>query len=222
MSNVLNKLKSKAGLINAIGAFLYALLFAIVAIGRGTTSGGFMPVFAGIIIMIVGSALIAGVGLFTLLKKQAVAKLLYTVLVCYWILATAQNLLWMGGNAVEEMPGELVVGSIFAFISGLILLSVIALLVLSVLLKKKQMVLFAIFGILGFVTFMLVSGIILLVAYGKYHGSWAEGLSIAADYFVAPIVISIGALYFYGDFVELPEKVKESPKEEAQKNEETK
>ena len=220
MNSILNKLKSKAGLINAIGAFLYALLFAIVAIGRGTTSGGFMPVFAGIIIMFVGSALIAGVGLFILLKKQAVAKLLYTVLVCYWILSTTQNLLWMGGNVIEDMPGELITGSIFAFISAIMLLCVIVFLVLSVLLKKKQFVSFAVFGILGFITFMLISGIILLVAYSKNHNSWAECLSVAADYFLAPIVISLGALYFYGDFVELLEKAKETPKEETEKNEE--
>ena len=202
MNKIIHMVRKIGKLVIIILSFTYAALFSICAIGRGATQGQFMPVLASLILMGVGTAAIASVGLLLLLKKEVPAKLIFAALGIYWVIYSVQDNILMADNMVKEMPGVLVAASVFGFIIGLLLLGVSILLVLYYAFSKtprmnKKPFLIISLSVLGTIlVFSMVKAIILAIAYGKY-GGWVSILSAIADGFIAPPLLIIGYLYFF-------------------------
>ena len=199
MEKFFNILLKPAKWILVIGSFVYATWFAVQT--AGSISGTFMSVVCNLIILIVGSALLFSVPVLILLKKVDMAKIAFFILAGYWLISTARSMFGYAETyCIEDAPGAAVAGGVFAFITGLCLVGVLALIVLEFVAKKAFFRLFAFFAMFGVILFALLTGILLfagLVEYSDYLG-WAHVANLLVEYLLVPAIVCFGCLFFLG------------------------
>lgn len=198
MKEKLTKMRGVFRLVYIIGAFLFAGLFALAAIGRGAAAGQFMPVLGGIIIMSVGALAVASVPILMLLNKEDIAKIIFSVLAGYWVISTGRGYIEYCQMAVEGATGLQVTVGIFGFLTGLTMLAMVAFLVLYLALGKKEIYLrIGFFLLLGTVVMAFITGILYLVLLGQVKADWSNFVAGINDSFIAPILVATGFVYFY-------------------------
>ena len=199
MEKFFNILLKPAKWILVIGSFVYATWFAVHS--AGSINGTFMSVASNLLILIVGSALLFFVPVLILLKKEDMAKIAFFILAGYWLISTTLNMFGYAQTyCVEGAPGAAVVGGVFAFITALCLVGVLALIVLEFVFKKAFFRLLAFFAMLGVILFALLTGILLfagLVEYSDFLG-WAYVVNLLVEYLLVPAIVCFGCLYFLG------------------------
>lgn len=211
MKELLKAIKGPSRIIYMVGATIYALLFAVIAIGNGATGGQFMPVFAGLIIMAAGIIAIGSVPLLMLLKKEDAAKIIFVVLAGYWLVSQAQARIGMAGGIVDGVDGTAVTGYVFGFISGIMLLIIgILVIVYTIFSKKRGLMGVAFWIMLSFVLVAMITGIIILIAQAKAKANWAAIMDTVAEGFIVPTVVVFGYIYFFAN----PNEIKGEDKEE--------
>lgn len=217
MNKLFNALLKPAKLIFVIGAFVFAGWFAVSK--AGSMSGSFMSVMTNLILLIVGTALLAAAPIFILIKKENLAKIAFCILVGYWVLSEVQNLFLMaevytysGSDGLEITMG------IFAFLFGLALLGVLALVILEFALKKPifRFINYLVFA--GVVLFAFVYGLLAFIHCCNYNLGWVSAVDLFIGNIILPTIIFFGCLFFFGA-PEVPEKaapakVEEKPAEE--------
>ena len=203
----------------SIGTLAYAALLVLYSLFKGFTIGQFFPILASFVIAVIGFLAIMMVPLFIFIKKEQIAKIIYLVLAGYYILSQLQARMLAGSNFIEEADKNLISYSIISFIIGFLLLAVIAFVVLSFAIKKKEQLLSHFILITGVLIIVLamVSGVNLIISQNENYATTADILETAANSFVLPSVLLLGYIYFfYGkkeDEPELPKVEEEQQKE---------
>lgn len=200
INKLIDFLKKPARLILIIGSFLYLLLFVLINTEFGDT---FFSVFGGITILITGVVALAVTPVFLLLKKDNIAKIVFTFLAGYWLISTILSSIGAGNNFEPDGDALFNTASIFTFILGLTLLAAVVLFILSVILKNNVLRLIAFIVVLAVIAVALLSGIFWLAMYGKYAAEYdynvpfQQVVNIIANYFILPPLVCIGAIEFY-------------------------
>ena len=193
-----SKTHNVSRLIYIIGAFLFAVLFAVSTMGDASANSQFMPVVGGLVIMVAGTAAICSVPVLLLFKKDEAAKIIFTLLVGYWIVSQGLNYLSYSQFAVDGAPGIYVAAGIFGFLAGLALVALVVFIILHFVLGKKPIFLkVAFFILLGVVGLIVLTGILMIIAQGKYDAGWSAILSTVAYSFVASFLVLVGYVHFY-------------------------
>ena len=199
MNNFFKALSKPAKWILVIGSLVYATWFAVQT--AGSIQGTFMSVASNLIILVVGSALLFSVPILILVKKVDMAKIAFLILAGYWLISTTRSMFnYAETYCVEGAPGAAIAGGIFAFLTGLCLVGVIALIVLELVAKKPGLRLFAFFAFFGVILFALLTGILLfasLVEASDYIG-WARVANLLVEYLLVPTIVCFGVLFFLG------------------------
>ena len=199
MEKFFNILLKPAKWILVIGSFVYATWFAVHS--AGSITGTFMSVVSNLLILIVGSALLFSVPVLILLKKEDMAKIAFFILAGYWLISTTLNMFGYAQTyCIEGAPGAASVGGVFAFITALCLVGVLALIVLEFVFKKAFFRLLAFFAMLGVILFALLTGVLLfagLVEYSDFLG-WTYVVNLLVEYLLVPAIVCFGCLYFLG------------------------
>lgn len=197
MEKFFNQLAKPAKLVYVIGAFLYALLFAILtAAGIG---GTFMSVTTNLIILIVGTALLVAAPIFILLDKNEPAKVVFLILLGYFVLSNILNYFGLAeARVVKDADGGVIAQGIFDFLLGLALASILVLIALEFMFKKPIFRFVAFFIMLGIILVALVTFIIALVNCIRFEAGWTGYLNIIMLYLLPAPVLFFGYLYFFG------------------------
>lgn len=198
MDKFFNALLKPAKWILVIGSFVYGAWFAVQT--AGSIQGTFMSIVSNLIILIVGCALLFSVPVLILLKKEEMAKIAFFILAGYWLISTTRSMFGYAETyCIEGAPGAAIAGGIFAFLTGLCLVGVIALIVLEFVSKKPALRLFAFFAMFGVILFGLLTGILLFAAFldiGYYP--WTYTANMFVEYLLVPALVCFGCLYFLG------------------------
>ena len=199
MGKFFNTLLKPAKWILIIGSLVYATWFVVQT--AGSITGTFMGVVCNLIILIVGAALLFSVPILVLFKKNDMAKIAFFILAGYWIISTTRSMFGYAINyCIEGAPGAAIAGGVFAFITGLCLVGVLALIIVEFVAKKPALRLFAFFAFFGVILFALLTGILLfagLVEASEYLG-WARVANLLVEYLLVPTTVCFGVLYFFG------------------------
>lgn len=199
MEKFFNILLKPAKWILIIGSLVYSTWFAVQT--AGSINGTFMSVVCNIIVLVVGSALLFSVPLLVLFKKEDMAKIAFFILAGYWLISTTRSMFGYAQTyCIEGAPGAAIAGGIFAFLTGLCLVGVLALIIVEFVAKKAGLRLFAFFAFFGVILFALLTGILLfasLVEASDYIG-WAYVANLLVEYLLVPTVVCFGVLYFMG------------------------
>ena len=196
MDKFFNSLSKPAKWIFVIGGFFYATWFAITQ--ATAIDGQFVSVISRMIIMIVGSALLIGAPLFILLKKDDIAKMLFLLLLGYWVLNQAQTWLSHAETFTTSRDGLAVASGIFLFIAGLGLVAIIVLIALELLLKAKFLRFISFLIMLGVIVTGFIGGLLIAIYAGKMDVFWPRGMDFLVSYMILPTIICFGYLYFFG------------------------
>ena len=198
MEKFFNALLKPAKWILVIGSLVYATWFAVQT--AGSINGTFMSVVSNLLILIVGSALLFSVPLLIIFKKEDMAKIAFFILAGYWLISTTRSMFGYAETYAELEDGLAITAGIFAFITALCLVGVLALIVLEFVFKKAFFRLFAFFAMFGVILFALLTGILLfagLVEYSEFLG-WAYVVNLFVEYLLVPAIVCFGCLYFLG------------------------
>ena len=182
-----------------IGSFVYATWFAVQT--AGSINGTFMSVVSNLLILIVGSALLFSVPVLILLKKEDMAKIAFFILAGYWLISTALSMFGYAQTyCIEDASGAAIAGGVFAFITALCLVGVLALIVLEFVAKKAFFRLFAFFAMFGVILFALLTGILLFASTveGIEFFGWPNVVNLLVEYLLVPAIVCFGCLYFLG------------------------
>ena len=182
-----------------IGSLVYATWFAVHS--AGSINGTFMSVVSNLLILIVGSALLFSVPLLIIFKKVDMAKIAFFILAGYWLISTTLTMFGYAQTYTQlEGSGAAITGGIFAFITALCLVGVLALIVLEFVIKKPALRLFTFFVMFGVILFALLTGILLFAVHAKYDISenWAFTANLLVEYLLVPVIVCFGCLFFLG------------------------
>ena len=197
MEKFFNVLLKPAKWILVIGSLVYATWFAVQT--AGSINGTFMSVTSHLIILVVGSALLFSVPLLIIFKKIDMAKIAFFILAGYWIISTTRTMFGYAETyCVEGAPAAAIVGGIFAFLTALCLVGVLALIIIEFVAKKPALRLFAFFAFFGVILFALLTGILLFVTLVDSYMSWAYTANLLVEYLLVPTIVCFGCLYFLG------------------------
>jgi len=197
MNKIFEILAKPAKLVLIIGGLVYALWFAVMT--GMSIDGEFMNVLTNIIILFVGTALIAIPPVMLLLKKDELAKLFFVFLVGFWILSTPTQFFALAdayASAGEFFP---VFVSIFLLAIGLAVLGVLVLIILEIILGLKF--LRPIINLVALIAVIacIVTAILFMILCGIYDAPWIFYVDTALmDMMVLPTVVGFGCLYFFG------------------------
>ena len=197
MEKFLNSLTKPAKWVLIIGGLFYAVWYAI---GRGMSmEGSFMSVVGNILLLFVGTALIAIPPILVLFNKKELAKTVFLILVGYWLLTSIQNWLFNADlYCSNNDDGLAVVTGIFFFIGALGLLGILILIALEIGLKKPGFRFFAFLAILGVIVFAFFAGLFAFIEAIRYDWGWARVVDQLVEYILLPVVVCFGYLYFFG------------------------
>lgn len=180
-----------------IGGFIYAVWYAI---GRGASMDGeFMSVLVNLILLIVGTALLVTVPILVLLNKNDMAKIVFLILVGYWLLSSIQS-----HYAQAEMfcsnteDGVAITGGVFFFLAASSLLAVLVFIVLEFALKKPAMRFFAFIVMLAVIGLSFLAGLFYFIEAVRYEWGWYSSINPWIEYMLLPIVVCFGYLFFSG------------------------
>lgn len=180
-----------------IGSLVYAVWFAVE--NAGSIDGSFMSVVCRLIVLIVGTTLLVAVPILLLIKKDEMAKIAFLILAGYWLLSTTRSMFSYAETYTSFTNEALaVVGGVFAFIAGLCLVGVLALVVLEFALKKPTLRLFSFFVMFGVILFCFLAGLFLFILYAKMNATWTLTASFLVENLLVPALVCFGCLYFLG------------------------
>ena len=198
MNKFFQTLAKPARLIFVICAIAYSVWFAV-RTGSGI-GGGFMSTVTNIIVLFVGAALLVSVPILLLLKKDDQAKVVFLVLVGYWLISSILE--WFGYAqmfAVDGADGLTIVTGIFYFISGLGLVGLLVLIALEFALKNSLFRFIAFLVLLGVVAFAFLNSIFVIINVAKYEiYPWAGEVDMVLALIFVPIMVFFGYLTFFG------------------------
>ena len=198
MEKFFNILLKPAKWILVIGSLVYATWFAVQT--AGSINGTFMSVVSNLLILIVGSALLFSVPVLILLKKEDMAKIAFFILAGYWLISTTRAMFGYAETYTELNDGLAVTGGVFAFITALCLVGVLALIVLEFVVKKPALRLFTFFAVLGVILFAFLTGLLLFILHAANDSpyGWAYTANLLVEYLLVPVIVCFGCLYFLG------------------------
>lgn len=197
MEKFFNILLKPAKWILVIGSLVYATWFAVST--AGSIQGTFMSVTSHLLILIVGSALLFSVPLLILFKKIDMAKIAFFILAGYWLISTTRSMFSYAETFADpDFDGLAITAGIFAFIAGLCLIGVLALIVLEFVIKKPALRLFTFFVMLGVILFCFLTGLFLFIYYTKWNAPWTSSVDMLIDGLLVPTLVCFGCLYFLG------------------------
>lgn len=227
LDRLFGTLRKPAKLITIIG-LLIVVVFSIVY-RVGNFGGGFIPVFANILIIILESVLFGAVSLLLFIKKDNYAKNAFIVLFAYWIIFSLYSCLNDARYADKTMDGTIVVFGIFRFLTVLLIINAAIFYIIA---NAKKNHLFENLALDIFATsyiFYIVSFILGIVS-NNGGLKWNDYFSIINSYLLLPAVMFFAVLFFFpaqnNDLLNNDENKKEtnessepSEKQEENKNE---
>ena len=188
-----SKLQTPLKFILLIGSLVYFTLILICSFGG--MGDNFFSVVANTIISVLTLGALASIPLFLLLKKERIARIIFTLLSGYWLISRSRDLLSMAFNFDAKGDGLFNTISIFGFFYGLALASCFVLIILGYILKKDVFKTIVWFILAGAIVFAYVLGILMLIMYSNFDAGWTTYVNLIALYFIHPILIPVGCLY---------------------------
>lgn len=179
-----------------IGGFIYAVWYAV---GRGANMDGeFMSVIVNLILLVVGTALLVATPILVILKKNDMAKIVFLILVGYWLLTSIQSYYGMAEAFCSANDGVAITGGIFFFLAASSLLAVLVFIVLEFALKKPAMRFFAFIVMLAVIVLAFLAGIFYFIQAVRFEAGWYQYIDPWIEYMLLPIVVCFGYLFFSG------------------------
>ena len=180
-----------------IGGFIYALWYAI---SRGASmDGSFMSVLVNLILLIVGTALLVAVPILVLLKKDDMAKIVFLILVGYWLLTSIQSYYAAAEGFCDAQDDAVaIIAGIFFFLAASCLLAVLVFIVLEFALKKPAMRFFAFIVLLALIVLAFLAGLFYFIEAVRFEWGWRQYIDPWIEYMLLPIVVCFGYLFFSG------------------------
>lgn len=205
MNKVFAALSKPAKWIYMFGSFAYALLYVIaylISAGNNGTMNSFFPAISVILIVLLAIILIPAAGVLILLKQEKIAKIVFMVLGDFAVLSYVFN----GLNEVQNWADPQIVQNaelwntciVFNFFFALSLLAVIVLIIISVILKKKLLQTIAFFAFLGVMLLAFLTGVFYTINGGVVDVGFAIMTQIILEFFIQPVLLVFGYLYFFG------------------------
>lgn len=200
MDKVFQALVKPAKWVLIIGGFFYTVWFAIEhAVGFGNS---FVSVFTGLLILFVGTALLAATPVLVLFKKDNIAKLFFLFLLGYWVLISIQSWFSYADVFTSLNNGLAITSGIFSLLAGLGLVAIIVLTVLEYVLKKPCFRFISLLVMFGVILIGFVAGLLLFIYAAINQAVWPNGISLFVEFLILPTIICFGYIYFFG----IPEK----------------
>ena len=196
MGKLFNALLKPAKWILVIGSLVYATWFAVQT--AGSINGTFMSVVSHLLILIVGSALLFSVPLLIIFKKEDMAKIAFFILAGYWLISTTRTMFSYAETYTGLEDGLPITAGIFAFITALCLVGILALIVLEFVVKKPALRLFTFFVMFGVILFCFLTGLLLFIYYVKWDAPWTVSADLFVESLLVPTIVCFGCLYFLG------------------------
>jgi len=198
MKKLFEILSKPAKWIFVVCAFLIAIAFAVAKaqlIGPGFNAG-FTAGFGALVVMIVGTLLLAVCPVLILLKRDAEAKAIFLLLLVYWLIQYAQRCFDYGALAAtrDAIP---VLAGIFSFLVALCLVAVLVLVVIEFALKKNFLRFFAFLVLMAAIVLGLFAGIFLFIL-GIQAKNWQEALHGVLVVLGYTVTVFFGYMYFFG------------------------
>lgn len=180
-----------------VGGFIYATWYAVNT--ASGINGNFMNVIVHLILLFVGTALLVAVPILVLLKKDEMAKIVFLILVGYWLLSSIVGEYRLASALCDltDDAGAITEG-IFMFIAGSCLLAVLVFIVLEFALKKPMMRFFAFLVFIIVIFFSFLAGLFAFINAIRWNAAWQSVINPWIEYMLLPIVVCFGYLYFSG------------------------
>ena len=179
-----------------IGGFIYAVWYAI---GRGANMDGqFMSVLVNLILLVVGTALLAATPVLVILKKNDMAKIVFLILVGYWLLSSIQSYYGFADVFCSVNDGVSITSGVFFFLAASCLLAVLVFIVLEFALKKQGMRFFAFIVMLALIVLAFLAGLFYFIQAVRVEAGWYQYINPWVEYMLLPVVVCFGYLYFSG------------------------
>lgn len=197
MNKFFESLAKPAKWVLIIGGFIYSLWYAI---GRGASmNGNFMTVLVNLILLFVGTTLLVAVPILVLLKKNEMAKIVFLILVGYWLLTSIQSYYGLADTFCDARDDAVaIITGILFFIAASCLLAVLVLIILEFALKKPGLRFFAFIVMLILIFFAFLAGLFYFVEAVRVNAGWYRCIEPWVEYLLLPIVVCFGYLYFSG------------------------
>lgn len=195
MEKFFNSISKPARLIFIIFGYICTGLYAILT---GVSFGGtFFAVVSSLVLFVVGVALLAGAPILTLFGRKDAAKVVYLLLLGYWLLSTTLNLFGAASGAFTNN----VVSNIIIIISFTIAIGLTGMLVFAALdffFKKSGIKFIAVLLFFVAVAALFVLFIFHLINLIQNDANWPSYLSILLTDVAYPVALFFGYLYFFG------------------------
>lgn len=196
MKKIFDLLLKPARMVLLIGSFVFAAWFVVST--AGYISGGFISVMSSLILMMVGAIVLCAVPVCLLIKKEDIAKIVFFILVSYWLLSTIQSVFNTASWLTEFGDGLSITAGIFLFFATIGLVGVLALIVLNFILKKPFFRLLAWYVFFGVVGFAFIGGLLQFIYYIVEEWDWVSIIDVFVNMLLVPSLIGFGVLYFVG------------------------
>ena len=196
MEKFFQSLSKPARLIFIICGFVCTALFTIF---NGASFGGtFFSVVASLIILIVGAALLVGAPLLTLFNKKEAAKVVYLILLGYWLITIVQTLFFASSGSLNNRDAVDIIIIIISFSIALALVGVLVFAALEFFFKNKAFRFIAVFLFFIAVAAMLVLYVFHLVDCIQANAGWTSYFVDIFSDIACPVALLFGYLYFFG------------------------
>ena len=193
MDKFFKKLVGPAKWILIIGGFVFAALWSL---SNVSFNGDFLPVLSSSIIALVGLFVLCVVPFMLIVKKDEIAKMVFLVLVGYWLISGILANFGHAGFASEGSPWYAVVYGVLGFIYGSLMLAILVFIVLSLITKKPLFRQLVGLGLLALIATGILVYIFGVITAAKADWGWDVHLYLIADYIVSPILVLCGSLVF--------------------------
>ncbi len=196
MEKIFSALAKPAKLIFIIGGFVYALWFAIQT--GLSINGSFTNVLANIVILFVGTGLLIIPPLFLLLKKEELAKIIFVLLLGYWVLSAPTEFFFLAETFEEAQEFYPVFVAIVLLIVGLGIVTILVFVVLQLLFGLK--VLRPITNLIALIVVgaCILAAILFIILAAIRGADWSFYVRYALmDMMVLPVTVGAGCLYFF-------------------------
>ena len=207
-------------------AIVYGGLFVSYTLIQGFSVGQFFPVITSMLLALIGFVLVVIMAVFTMFKRNDIAKVLFVALVGYYVITTFKFALDGTSNFTGEAESNLVAVSVINIFRAILLLISVGVIVAGQLFKiKKYKIVFNFVGAGLFYFYWLLtfaSGFGTIVAQLVAFDDAVNVYITIVRYFFLPGVILLGFIYFFmlSDFT-LPREVLKKDKVKVAIKEET-
>lgn len=126
------------------------------------------------------------------------AKIAFFILAGYWLISTTRTMFSYAETYTGLEDGLPITAGIFAFITALCLVGILALIVLEFVIKKPALRLFTFFVMFGVILFCFLTGLLLFIYYVKWDAPWTVSADLFVESLLVPTIVCFGCLYFLG------------------------